>query len=78
MRYKNSQGEYIGINAVGDPNTTEVITEAVNDWLDNHSSTTTVVEDHSLGVEKMVLGTLGYYTPQMYGAAGDGTRGNWK
>lgn len=46
--------------------------EAVNKWLDEHPEATTTVQDKSLTIDKMVLGTLGYVTPEMYGAVGDG------
>lgn len=46
--------------------------EAVNNWLNNHPEATTTVQDHSLTIDKMVIGTLGYVTPQMYGAKGNG------
>lgn len=46
--------------------------EQVNNWLDNHPEATTSVEDHSLTIDKLVVGTLGYVTPQMFGAVGGG------
>lgn len=46
--------------------------ESVSNWLDLHPEATTTVEDHSLTYEKLVNGTLGYVTPEMYGAVGDG------
>lgn len=46
--------------------------EAVDSWLDEHPEATTTVQDHSLSIDKMVVGTLGYVTPQMFGAKGDG------
>lgn len=45
---------------------------AVSDWLDEHPEATTTVQDKSLTVNKFVNGTLGYVTPEMYGAVGDG------
>lgn len=30
------------------------------------------MQDYSLTVDKMVIGTLGYVTPEMFGAVGDG------
>lgn len=45
---------------------------AVNRWLDEHPEAVTTVEDHSLTYDKFVLGALGYVTPEMYGAKGDG------
>lgn len=46
--------------------------EAVNSWLNAHPEATTTVQDKSLTIDKMVLGTLGYITPEMFGAVGDG------
>lgn len=46
--------------------------EAVNAWLDKHPEATTTVQDNSLTIDKMVVGTLGYVTPEMYGALCDG------
>ena len=48
------------------------IAEQVDRWLDDHPEATTTVPDHSLTATKMVIGTLGYVTPQMFGAKGDG------
>ena len=48
------------------------IQEAVNAWLTAHPEATTTVQDHSLSYEKMIIGTLGYVTPEMFGAYGDG------
>ena len=45
---------------------------AVAKWLDEHPEATTTVQDKSLTFDKMVVGTLGYVTPQMFGAAADG------
>lgn len=56
---------------VGTP-TDEQTAEAVAAWLDAHPEATTTVQDHSLTYEKFVIGTLGYVTPEMFGAAGDG------
>lgn len=44
----------------------------VNDWLDDHPEATTTVQDHSLTYQKLVSGTLGFVTPQMFGAVGNG------
>lgn len=46
--------------------------EAVTKWLDEHPEATTTVQDKSLTIDKMVVGTLGYVTPEMFGAKGDG------
>ena len=51
----------------------EVIEEIVEDWLDAHPEATTTVPDNSLVIDKMVIGTLGYVTPEMFGAVGDGS-----
>ncbi len=44
----------------------------VNTWLDNHPEATTTVTDESLSFKKLIIGTLGYVTPEMFGAKGDG------
>lgn len=44
----------------------------VNDWLDSHPEATTTVQDGSLTYKKLVNGTLGFVTPEMFGAVGDG------
>jgi hypothetical protein len=46
--------------------------EAVDNWLDDHPEATTTVQDHSLTHKKLVNGTLGFVTPEMYDAKGDG------
>lgn len=46
--------------------------EAVDAWLDSHPEATTTVQDHSLTGNKLVLGTLNFVTPEMFGAVGDG------
>lgn len=45
--------------------------EQVQTWLDQHPEATTSVQDYSLGINKMMIGTLGYVTPEMFGAVGD-------
>lgn len=56
---------------VGQP--TDVQTEnAVTKWLDSHPEATTTVQNNSISIDKMVLGTLEYVTPKMFGAVGDG------
>lgn len=49
-----------------------VINTSVRKWLDDHPEATTTVQDGSLTYNKLVKGTLGYVTPEMYGAVGDG------
>lgn len=56
---------------VGQP-TDDQTDSAVTKWLDKHPEATTTVQDHSLGVNKFIFGTLGYVTPEMFGAKGDG------
>lgn len=46
--------------------------EAVAAWLDAHPEATTTVEDWSLTSKKLVVGTLNFVTPEMFGAVGDG------
>lgn len=62
------------VNAINEVNNRflEPVAEAVDNWLDDHPEATTTVQDRSLTVDKMVLGTLSYITPQMFGAKGDG------
>ncbi|MDD6490289.1 MAG: hypothetical protein PUG48_10890 [Clostridia bacterium] len=48
------------------------ISMAVNNWLDEHPEATTTVQGKSLTYDKLVVGTLGYVTPEMFGAVGDG------
>ena len=55
----------------GLPSDTQAET-AVNNWLNEHPEATTTVQDNSLTINKMVVGTLGYVTPEMFGAKGDG------
>lgn len=50
----------------------EVIEEDINNWLNEHPEATTTVQDHSLTINKLVNGTLGYVTPEMFGAKGNG------
>ena len=50
----------------------ELITGHIKSWLDEHPEATTTVQDHSLTADKLVVGTLGYITPEMFGAKGDG------
>ena len=44
----------------------------INAWLTQHPEATTTVQDGSLTYAKLVTGTLGFVTPEMYGAVGDG------
>ena len=48
------------------------VDESVSNWLEEHPEATTTVQDGSLTIGKMVIGTLGYVTPEMFGAIGDG------
>lgn len=50
----------------------EEIAEAVDAWLDEHPEAVTTVEDWSLTENKLVKGALGFVTPEMFGAVGDG------
>ena len=52
--------------------TDEQVNDVVSAWLDDHPEATTTVEDGSLTYQKLVNGTLGFVTPEMYGAKGDG------
>ena len=48
------------------------IEQKVKSWLDEHPEATTTVQDDSLTYKKLVKGTIGYVTPEMFGAIGDG------
>lgn len=50
----------------------------IDEWLDEHPEATTTVQDHSLTIDKMVVGTLGYVTPEMFGAVGDGVTDDYE
>lgn len=52
--------------------TDEQTSNAIDNWLNAHPEATTTVQDRSLTIDKMVIGTLGYVTPEMFGAVGDG------
>lgn len=52
--------------------TDEQTSNAINNWLNAHPEATTTVSDNSLTINKMVIGTLGYITPEMFGAYGNG------
>lgn len=52
---------------------TDNVDESVQNWLDEHPEATTTVQDGSITYKKLLTGTLGYVTPQMYGAKGDGS-----
>lgn len=47
--------------------------KAVDEWIKAHPEAVTTVQDHSLTINKMVIGTLGYVTPCMFGATVDGS-----
>lgn len=49
-----------------------VIEEKVSSWLNGHPEATTTVEDQSLTYKKIINGTLGFVTPEMFGAKGNG------
>lgn len=46
------------------------VQSAVDEWYEEHPEG--VVPDYSLPISKLVKGTLGFVTPQMFGAVGDG------
>lgn len=64
----NGKTEWVDVGLPTDEQTAEAVTA----WLNDHPEATTSVEDHSLTYEKLVNGTLGFVTPEMYGAKGDG------
>lgn len=67
-RAKKGEVEWV---KVGQP-TDEQTNNAVTSWLNEHPEATTTVPDRSLTIDKMVIGTLEYVTPEMFGAVGDG------
>ena len=70
-QYPRSTGNGIEWTDFGLPSDEQTAT-AISNWLNNHPEATTTVEDHSLTYEKFINGTLGYVTPEMFGAYGDG------
>ena len=46
------------------------VQSAVDEWYEEHPEG--VVPDYSLPISKLVKGTLGFVTPEMFGAVGDG------
>lgn len=48
------------------------VDESVQNWLNEHPEATTSVQDWSLTANKLVKGTLGFVTFEMFGAVGDG------
>ena len=48
------------------------VAETIDEWLTDHPEATTTVQDGSLTYKKLVTGTLGFVTPEMFGAKGDG------
>lgn len=53
------------------PNQDE-IEQALENWIDAHPGSTATVNDNSLTAKKLATGCLGFVTPEMYGAIGDG------
>lgn len=56
---------------VGTPTDAQAAT-AINAWLNEHPEATTTVQDYSLSEKKLIKGVLGFVTPSMFGAKGDG------
>lgn len=46
--------------------------EAIDKWLSEHPEATTTVQDKSITLNKLAIGTLSYVMPEMFGAKGDG------
>lgn len=67
-RAKEGEVEWVEVGQPTDDQTDSAVTK----WLDKHPEATTTVQDYSLGVNKFIFGTLGYVTPEMFGAKGDG------
>lgn len=67
-RAKEGGVEWVDVGQPTDAQTDSAVTK----WLNEHPEATTTVQDYSLGVNKFIFGTLGYVTPEMFGAKGDG------
>lgn len=67
-RAKEGGVEWVEVGLPTDDQTDSAVTK----WLDEHPEATTTVQDRSLTMDKMVIGTFGYVTPEMFGAKGDG------
>lgn len=67
-RAKEGEVEWVEVGQPTDDQTDSAVTK----WLDKHPESTTTVRDYSLGVNKFIFGALGYVTPEMFGAKGDG------
>lgn len=52
--------------------TNEQTESAVTTWLNAHPEATTTVQDGSISSEKLQMGVMGFVTPQMFGATGNG------
>lgn len=50
----------------------DTVAQVITEWMNEHPEATTTVEDGSLTYKKLVTGTLGFVTPEMFGAVGDG------
>ena len=50
----------------------EDISDIINSWLIEHPEATTTINDHSVTLDKIAINALGYITPEMFGAHGDG------
>lgn len=48
------------------------LTKQVAEWLEAHPEVTTTVQDGELTLAKFMTGALGFVTPQLFGARGDG------
>lgn len=67
--YKALENKIANINDTWVNKNAEQVGEFVNAWLDNHPEATTTVQNRSLTMDKLVVGTLGYVTPEMFGAS---------
>lgn len=66
---ENGVGQYLNDNPGA---LSPAIEESVAEWLEEHPEETLAIPDNSITVKKLVTGTLGYVTPEMYGAKADG------
>ncbi len=70
--YNNLENQIANIRDLWIETHDQQVKSNVYAWLEEHPEVTTTVQDGELTIDKMVVGTLGYVTPQMFGAKGDG------
>lgn len=70
--YNNLENQIANIRDLWIETHDQQVKSNVYAWLEGHPEVTTTVQDNELTVDKLVVGTLGYVTPEMFGAVGDG------